>query len=285
MKNNPLRQLAALGQSVWLDYISRRLIVSGELRGLIDDDGLSGITSNPAIFEKAIGEGHDYDEEIRTLAQTGKEPAEIYELLSVADVQSAADAFRPVHEETAGRDGYVSLEVNPHLALDTDGTIDEAHRLWAALDRPNVFIKVPATDAGLPAISQLIGEGINVNVTLLFSLPRYRMVAEAYLTGLETLAKEGKPLDRVASVASFFVSRIDTLVDPMLEKRVAAGGKDGVIAEQLRGQVAVASTKRRHVIYRGTLHQSALERLAKVGARPPRCCGPVRAPRTPTIAT
>ena len=181
MQENPLIKLTSLGQSIWLDYISRQMIDSGELQRLIDEDGLRGMTSNPAIFEKAIAGSHDYDDDIRSLAREGKSIQEIYEALTVADVQRAADVFRPRFERLQGADGFVSLEVNPHLAHDTHGTIAEARRLWAKLDRPNVFIKVPATQAGLPAIRQLISEGINVNVTLLFGLPRYREVAEAYL--------------------------------------------------------------------------------------------------------
>ena len=181
MKENPLLKLTSLGQSIWLDYISRQLIDSGELQRLIDEDGLRGMTSNPAIFEKAIAGSRDYDDDIRSLARQGKSIQEIYEALTVADVQRAADVFRPRFEQLHGADGFVSLEVNPHLAHDTPGTIAEARRLWAKLDRPNVFIKVPATQAGLPAIRQLISEGINVNVTLLFGLPRYREVVEAYL--------------------------------------------------------------------------------------------------------
>ncbi len=191
MKNNPLKQLGTLGQSIWLDYIRRDLIASGGLRRLIEEDGLRGMTSNPSIFEKAIVESHDYDEDIRSMVREGKSTDAIYEALSQHDVQSAADEFRPLYDRTDGDDGYVSLEVNPHMAHDTSGTIKEARRLWAALDRPNVFIKVPATAEGLPAIQQLIGEGINVNVTLLFGLPRYRQVAEAYIAGVEAPQPEG----------------------------------------------------------------------------------------------
>ena len=225
MKNNPLKQLRTLGQSIWLDYIRRDLIASGRLRRLIEEDGLRGMTSNPSIFEKAIAESHDYDEDIKAMALKGKNVQAIYENLSQRDVQSAADEFRPLYDMMDGEDGYVSLEVNPHLAHDTNGTIQEARRLWAALDRPNVLIKVPATASGLPAIQQLISEGINVNVTLLFGLPRYRQVAEAYIAGIESRAAQGKSIERVASVASFFVSRIDALVDPLLEKFNAETGK------------------------------------------------------------
>jgi transaldolase len=185
MNANPLKQLGTLGQSIWLDYIRRDLIASGGLRRLIEEDGLQGMTSNPSIFEKAIADNHDYDEDIRAMALAGKDANAIYEALSQRDVQSAADEFRSVYDKTEGKDGFVSLEVNPHLAKDTRGTIEEARRLWGLLNRPNVFIKVPATAEGLPAIRQLISEAINVNVTLLFGLPRYRQVVDAYIAGIE----------------------------------------------------------------------------------------------------
>ncbi|MDA8137600.1 MAG: glucose-6-phosphate isomerase [Desulfobacteraceae bacterium] len=267
MKNNPLQQLATLGQSIWLDYIRRDLITGGELGRLIEEDGLRGMTSNPAIFEKAIADSHDYDAEIRALALEGQDTAAIYEALSQNDVRSAADVFRPLHDRTGGQDGYVSLEVNPHLAHDTAGTIAEARRLWAALDRPNVFIKVPATLEGLPAIQQLISEGINVNVTLLFGLPRYQQVAEAYLGGLETLAAQGKSIASVASVASFFVSRIDALVDALLEKRMADGGRVADLAKKARGQVAIASAKMAYQIHKEIFAGIRFQKLAALGAR------------------
>src|SRR5881409_1146585 len=224
-KKNALLALAELGQSIWLDYTRRDLILSGELRRLIEEDGLRGMTSNPSIFEKAIVGSQIYEEDIRAMTFDGQSPKMIYETLSQRDVQGAADEFRSVYDETDARDGFVSLEVNPHLTHDTKGTIVEARRLWRALKRPNVFIKVPATAEGLPAIQQLIGEGINVNITLLFGLPRYRQVAAAYIAGIEARAVQGKSVAHLASVASFFVSRIDTLVDPLLEKLIAHGGK------------------------------------------------------------
>ncbi len=270
MKSNPLKQLAALGQSVWLDYIRRNLIASGELERLIEEDGLRGMTSNPAIFEKAIAESHDYDEDIQAMALAGKSVADIYEALSLGDVQSAADNFRPLYDKTDGKDGYVSLEVNPHLAHDTAGTLQEARRLWAALNRPNVFIKVPATAGGLPAIRQLISEGISVNVTLLFGLPRYRQVADAYLAGIEARAAQGKPVKHVASVASFFVSRMDTLVDPLLEKQIAKGGRQADLAKQLHGEVAIASAKMAYQIYKEIVGGPRFKDLAGKGARPQR---------------
>jgi transaldolase len=267
MKDNPLRTLGTLGQSIWLDYIRRDLIVSGELRRLIEEDGLRGMTSNPSIFEKAIAGSHDYDGDIRGMVLAGKGVKAIYEALSQRDVQGAADAFRPLYDKTEGRDGYVSLEINPHLAHDTRGTMEEARRLWVALNRPNVFIKVPATAEGLPVIQQLISEGINVNVTLLFGIPRYRQVVEAYLAGVEARAAQTKPVKTVASVASFFVSRIDALVDPLLEERIAQGGREADVAKQVHGQVAIASAKVAYQIYKEGFDSDRFRKQAEKGAR------------------
>jgi len=267
MKTNPLLNLKNFGQSIWLDYTRRDLMASGALRRLIDEDGLCGMTSNPSIFEKAIAGSGIYDEDIRSMSRDGKSAFAIYDVLSQGDVQSAADEFRKVYDELDGKDGFVSLEVNPHLANDTENTIQEARRLWAALNRPNVFIKVPATGAGLPAIQQLISEGINVNVTLLFGLPRYRQVASAFLAGLEARAKKGQPIKHVTSVASFFVSRMDTLVDPLLEKFIAEGGAKADLARKLRGQVAIASAKVAYQIYKEIFESQRFNELAKHGAR------------------
>ena len=267
MGENPLVKLGTFGQSIWLDYIRRQMIESGELKKLIDADGLKGVTSNPSIFQKAIAGSTDYDQAIRTLARAGKSVQEIYETLTVEDVGQAADVFRPLYDKVDGTDGFVSLEVNPHLARDTDGTIAEARHLWQALNRPNVLIKVPATKEGLPAIRQLISEGINVNVTLLFGLPRYREVAEAYIAGLEARAAQGRPLNRVASVASFFLSRIDVLLDPRLEKMAAAGGPQSQKARDLIGQVAIASAKEAYRIYQEIFGSPRFQKLAAPGAR------------------
>jgi transaldolase len=267
MKDNPLKKLETLGQSIWLDYIRRDLIVSGKLRRLIEEDGLRGITSNPSIFEKAIAESHIYDGDIHDMAIKKKDVKAIYEALSQRDVQNAADEFRSVYEKTDGKDGYVSLEVNPHLAHDTKGTIEEARRLWAALNRPNILIKVPATADGLPAIQQLISEGININVTLLFGLPRYRQVAEAYIAGLETRAAQGKPVKHIASVASFFVSRIDALVDSLLEKLIAQDSQKTDIAKKVHGQVAIASAKMAYQIYKEIFGSNRFKKLTDKGAR------------------
>jgi transaldolase len=250
-----------------MDYIRRDLIASGKLRRLIDDDGLRGMTSNPSIFEKAIVDSHDYDDDIRAMALQGKNAKDIYESLSQGDVQSAADEFRSLYDKTHGRDGYVSLEVNPHLAHDTEGTLKEARRLWEVLDRPNVLIKVPATEHGLPAIRQLISEGINVNVTLLFGLPRYRQVVEAYIAGLEARTARGQPVGRLASVASFFVSRIDTLVDPLLESVIAGGGQQAELALLVHGQTAISSAKMAYQMYKEMFSSHRFEKLANRGAR------------------
>ncbi len=270
MKANPLLKLHAFGQSIWLDYIRRQMIESGELKKLIDNDGLAGVTSNPAIFQKAIAGNHDYDEAIRTLAQAGKSTEAIYQALTVEDVQRAADLFRPLYDREDGRDGFVSLEVNPHLARDIQATINEARHLWQVLARPNVFIKVPATQEGLPAIRELISEGLNVNVTLLFGLPRYRKVAAAYIEGLEARAARGLPRSRVASVASFFLSRIDVLLDPRLEKLAAAGGPGARTARDLIGQVAIASAGTAYTIYQEIFGSDRFKQLAAQGARPQR---------------
>ena len=266
MSSNPLKRLGTLGQSIWLDYIRRDLMSSGGLQRLIEEDGLRGMTSNPSIFEKAIADSHDYDEDIRAMALKGKNAEATYETLSQRDVQSAADEFRPLYDTTDGKDGYVSLEVNPHLAHDTKGTIEEARRLWAALDRPNVLIKVPGTADGLPAIQQLISQGINVNVTLLFGLPRYRQVAQAYIAGIEARMAQGKAVKHAASVASFFLSRIDTLVDPLLDKSIAQGGQKADLAAKVRGQVAIASAKMAYQIYKEIFGNDRFKKLAAQGA-------------------
>ncbi len=264
MANNPLNRLAALGQSIWLDYIHRDLFSSGQLRALISQDSLTGMTSNPAIFEKAIAQSTSYDAQIQELTRQGLDAGAVYEHLSLQDVQQAADEFRRVFDAAKGLDGFVSLEVNPHLAHDTAGTVAEARRLWAALNRPNVFIKVPGTRAGLAAIKQLISDGISINVTLLFGLPRYRDVIGAYLDGLEARLAQGKPIENVASVASFFISRIDALIDPALDKLVAKGDANAALAKSLRGEAAIASAKLAYQMHR---HVFAHERFAALKAK------------------
>jgi transaldolase len=245
---NPLQKLAALGQSPWLDFISRRSIRGGQIASLVDQ-GILGVTSNPAIFEHAINGSADYDEDIQKLAAQGLSPFEIYDRISIQDVGEAADLLRAVYDRTGGVDGYVSLEVRPELARDTEGTIAEARRLWKALDRPNVMIKIPATAEGIPAIRQAIADGININVTLLFSLERYRETALAYLDGLEQTSR----ID-VASVASFFVSRIDTMVDAQLPP-------------ELEGEAAIAWSQASYAIFQQVFSGPRWEALAAKGAR------------------
>jgi transaldolase len=230
---NPLVRLGELGQSPWYDYITRDLVTTGELARLIAEDGLRGMTSNPTIFEKAIAGSRLYDDDIRAQADAGRSPREIFEHLAVADVRAACDTFAPLYRAAGGADGLVSLEVSPTLANDTDATIHEAERLWRAVDRPNAMIKIPGTPEGLPAITHCIAAGINVNVTLLFSVDRYGEVIEAFLSGLERRLEAGRPLAGTASVASFFVSRVDGRVDPLLDR---LGDP-----ERLRGRIAIAN--------------------------------------------
>ena len=267
MKNNPLIDLQTFGQSIWIDFISRGMISSGKLQQLIEEDGIRGVTSNPSIFEKAITNSDDYDETIRALTLQGKTADEVYQLLTVKDIQLVADLLRPTYDRTDGQDGFVSLEVSPALAQDTEGTIEEARRLWSLVGRPNSMIKVPATREGIPAIQQLTAEGININITLLFGLPRYQEVANAYITGLESLENQRKNLKQVASVASFFLSRIDVLLDPLLEKKGMAGGSQADIAAPLQGQVAIASAKAAYQLYQEIFSSDRFAKLANKGAR------------------
>lgn len=270
--SNPLRQLAAAGQSVWLDYIHRRILENGELKRLIDQDGVRGVTSNPSIFEQAIGHGTDYDDRLQTLLGEGLQaPSELYERLAITDVQGAADLLRPTYDRLLRCDGYVSLEVSPHLAMDTPGTIAEARRLWRTVDRPNLMIKVPGTEPGVAAVRQLIGEGINVNVTLLFDIDAYLTAAEAYLEGLEALKAGGGDVSMVHSVASFFISRIDLKIDKIIDARLAAGaGTDAAGLTKLRGKVAIANAKVAYRRYRETLDRPRWAALAAAGAAPQR---------------
>jgi transaldolase/glucose-6-phosphate isomerase len=266
---NPLQALQSRGQSVWLDYIRRHLLLSGELQRLVDEDGVGGVTSNPAIFEKAISGSTDYREALRALAGQPLDAAALYERLAIQDIQAAADILRPVYERTRGADGYVSLEVSPHLAFDTQATVAEAKRLWQAVARPNLMIKVPATPEGLPAIEQLIGAGINVNVTLLFAQEVYEQVAHAYLAGLERWAAQGGDLSRVASVASFFISRIDTAVDAIAAARLktAEDARERALLRSLMGKVAIANAKLTYQRFKEIFRGPRWEALAAKGAR------------------
>ncbi len=258
---NTLKAINALGQSIWLDDIRRGWLQDGTFARLISEDGLAGVTSNPAIFAKAIGESTEYDSAIHALAQEGLDAGEVYERLVLADVQTAADLFRPTFDRTRGGDGFVSLEVSPHLADDTEGTLREVRRLWRTFDRPNAMIKVPGTKAGLPAIRTLIAEGININVTLLFGLERYGEVAEAWLAGLEQRAGAGHTLEPVSSVASFFLSRIDTLVDHRLD---ALGTAE---ARTLRSRAAIASARLAYEMFEKWVRGERWQKLAPRGAR------------------
>jgi transaldolase / glucose-6-phosphate isomerase len=254
---NNLQKLAQLGQSIWLDNIQRKMLTGGGLRAMIDQ-GLLGMTSNPSIFEKAIGGSNDYDEALRKLAARGATVEQIYDALTIEDVGVAADQFRPVFERTKGKDGYVSIEVSPKLAHDTTGTLADARRLWEVLNRANVMIKIPATKEGLPAIEQALADGINVNVTLMFSMAHYIAVAETFLRGLEARTKAGHPIDHVASVASFFVSRVDTMLDPKLEQAGAAA---------LMGRAAVANSKLVYAKYLEIFGSARFKALAAQGAQ------------------
>jgi len=266
---NPLKELEQYGQSVWHDYIRRAEILSGGLKKRIDEDGLLGVTSNPSIFAKAIAGSYDYDDSIRQYVSEGLEAPAIFQKLAVEDIQKATDEFRGVYERTKGRDGYVSLEVSPLLARDTQGSLEEARRLFSAVNRPNVMIKIPGTKEGLPAIEQALSEGININVTLLFGIERYAEVANIYLKALEKRVAEGKPIDHLASVASVFVSRLDTLLDGRLEAMLANAKtpEERRKIEGLMGKVAVANTQLIYQKYKEIFLTPRFEALAQKGAR------------------
>jgi transaldolase len=269
MSTNPLIELTRLGQSVWNDNIERKLVTSGELKRLIDEDGLSGVTSNPAIFEKAIAGSELYVDQLRELAQKGKQPQEIYEGLAIRDIQMAADVLAPVYDKTNGTDGFVSLECSPKLANDTPGTIEETRRLWKLVDRKNAMIKIPGTPEGIPAIEEGIYEGININITLLFSLRAYEKTMEAYIRGLERRVAEGKPIENISSVASFFVSRIDTAVDKELERRIEKTNDENEKAklQSLLGRIAIANAKIAYQKYKKVFHGERFAALKQKGAQ------------------
>ena len=267
---NPLARIPEFGQSIWLDYIKRSFTEGGELQKLIDEDDLRGVTSNPAIFEEAIAHSSDYDQTLAELSKQNLSPQEAFLKIAIEDVQTAADLFKDVYEKTDALDGYVSLEVSPSLALDTEGSIKEARSSWETLGRKNVMIKIPGTEPGLPAIKQLISDGININVTLLFGLDRYRAVAETYVDGLEERAAKGLPVDRIASVASFFLSRIDTAIDPLLDKAATDDHRHATVAKQLKGKIAIASARDAYSIYKEVFGSERFKALAAKGAKPQR---------------
>ena len=258
METNKVKQIHSFGQSIWLDFIDRAIISSGKLKSLIDVDGVRGVTSNPAIFEKAITSSSDYDNDIRTLAEGDKTNEEIFFGLAVTDIQNATKLFEGIYDESKGEDGYVSLEVSPFLALDAEGTAKQAEELWKKVDRKNVMIKIPGTKPGLQAIRESIGKGININVTLLFGLPRYEEVTEAYISGLEDHLAAGHKIGHISSVASFFLSRIDVLVDPLLDEKGLG---------DLKGEVAIASAKKAYEIYKRVFSGPRWEKLAAQGAQ------------------
>jgi transaldolase/glucose-6-phosphate isomerase len=266
---NRIREIENHGQSIWFDYIQRGMIWDGTLFRMVHEDGLKGVTSNPAIFEKAISKSNDYRPAIEALARNGATPVELFESLAVEDIRLACDVLRKVYDQTDGRDGFVSLEVSPHLAYDTSSTIEEGMRLWSTVGRDNLMIKVPATKEGLPAVEELISESINVNITLLFAVERYEEVAERYFAGLERRLARGEDISRIASVASFFVSRIDTLVDKMIAERLGKNPAAEVKKklESLSGKVAVANAKLAYRSYLRMIKDPRWTKLANAGAR------------------
>jgi transaldolase len=279
--DNPLLQLRKLGQSVWQDDIGRTMLDDGALAHLIEADGIAGVTSNPSIFAASINKEPQYQREIAELLPKEASNIALYETLTVEDLRRAADLFRKLYDSTNGADGFVSMEVSPHLAYDTAGTNAEAKRLWARLERPNAMIKIPGTEPGLAAIRDTIAAGINVNVTLLFSPERYRAVANAFFDGLEARVAAGKPIDKIASVASFFLSRIDTLVDKQLDDLASKGKSE---ARKLRGAAAIASACRAYAIYEELIASSRWKALASKGVRPQRLLWASTSTKDPTYS-
>jgi transaldolase len=263
---NPLIRLQQLGQSPWHDNIRRQLLTSGALKKMVEDGDITGLTSNPTIFEQAIADSTDYDEDLHRLAREGKTAEEIFDALAIDDIRNAAHVLATVFERTERRDGYVSIEVAPRLAGDTQATIREARRLWSAVNRPNLMVKIPATAAGVPAIEQSIADGLNINVTLIFSLKRYEEVMDAYLRGLIRRLESGQKIDRIASVASFFVSRVDTLVDKLLDERIAAGAERKDLLQSLKGKAAIANAKLAYAEFRRKFSTEAFAGLKNHGA-------------------
>jgi transaldolase len=263
---NPLIRLQQLGQSPWHDNIRRQLLTSGALKKMVDEGDITGLTSNPTIFEQAIADSTDYDEDLHRLARAGKTAEEIFDALAIDDIRNAADVLATVFERTERKDGYVSIEVAPRLAGDTQATIREARRLWSTVNRPNLMVKIPATAAGVPAIEQSIADGLNINVTLIFALKRYEEVMDAYLRGLIRRLESGQKIDRIASVASFFVSRVDTLVDKLLDEKIAAGAEKKDLLQSLKGKAAIANAKLAYAEFRRKFSTEAFAGLKNHGA-------------------
>ena len=266
---NPLKGLLAYGQSPWMDYVRRDLLTSGQLKKYIDNDGLRGMTSNPAIFEKAVVGSNLYDDIVKSPEAKKLDANGVFEKIAFRDIQDACDIFRPVYEETKRRDGYVSIEVSPFLGYDTKATIAEAHRLWKGVNRPNVMVKIPGTPEGLPAIRQCLEEGLNINITLLFAQSAYEKVAEAFISALEARAAKGQDISHIASVASFFVSRIDTLIDGMIDEKLKAGVDAGqkALLESLHGKVAIANARVTYKKYQELFGGPRWKALAAKGAQ------------------
>ncbi|WP_210356873.1 transaldolase [Sphingomonas beigongshangi] len=267
-----LKDLSQAGTAVWLDFVDRKFLEAGGLKKLVDEDGLTGVTSNPSIFEKAMGHGDAYDATLAEFdkAHPGAATIDRYEALAIQDIKAAAETLKPVYDRLDAKDGYVSLEVSPYIADDTDATIAEAEKLWHAVDRPNLMIKIPGTLAGAPAISATIARGINVNVTLLFSKDAYIRVAEAYATGLEERVRQGQPIDRIASVASFFVSRIDSAIDKEIDRRVGENDPEAEALKAVRGKVAIANAKLAYQWFLDFEKSDRWQALAAKGAQPQR---------------
>jgi transaldolase len=271
MNNNPLQKIQDCGQSIWMDYLDREVIESGQLKEMIETYGISGVTSNPAIFEKAIADNKIYDADIEAGIREGKSVEEIYESLVFEDIRNACDILRPVYEKSEGKNGYVSIEVSPHLARDSQGTIEEARRFFQTIGRDNVMIKIPGTAEGLMAIKQVISEGINVNVTLLFAVKSYVKAAWAYIEGLEARVEAGKPINNIASVASFFVSRIDTKVDKLVDQRLNNIGPENVSIQnplaEMKGKIAIANAKVAYQKHKEIIHNERWQALEKEGGK------------------
>lgn len=272
MVHQQVEALTAQGQSIWQDDITRGMLISGRLKATIEEVGIRGLTSNPTIFEKAIAGGSDYDEQVIDLLRQGKTPLEIFEAVEVDDIRDATDLFRPLYDASNGGDGFCSIEVSPDAARDADSTREQVRRLWATVDRPNLMVKIPGTIEGIPVIEEMLAEGININITLLFSIESYERVANAYVAALEKRHAAGQPVDRIASVASFFVSRVDTLVDKLLDEKIAAASDEATTQKltSLKGTIAVANAKLAYAKFQEIFEGERFAKLRAAGAKPQR---------------